>query len=71
MTEIISWFCLVVICVFGLIRLLTGLYYHDHPEEYAKKRRIEHQKDPDIWWEEQIKIRKEINQNEKEYLYDN
>lgn len=52
MTEVISWFFLVVICVFGLIRLLTGLYYHDHPEEYAKKHRIEHQKDPDIWWEE-------------------
>ena len=52
MTEVISWFCLVVICTFGLFRLLTGLYYHDHPEAYAKKRKMEREKDPDIWWEE-------------------
>ena len=70
MTEIVSWFCLMVIGFIGLFKLFTELYYHDHPKEYAKKRRIEHQKDPDIWWEEQIKIGKEINQNEKEYLYD-
>ena len=52
MTEVISWFFLVVICVFGLIRLLTGVCYHERREECAKKRRIERQKDPDIWWEE-------------------
>lgn len=52
MTEVVSWFCLVIICAFGLIRLLTGLYYHDHPEEYAKKCRMERKKDPNIWWEE-------------------
>ena len=52
MTEVISCFFVVVICIFGLIRLLTGLYYHDCPEEYAKKRRMKREKDPDIWWEE-------------------
>ena len=52
MTEKKRRICLEVMCIYGLITWLTGLYYHDHPEEYAKKRRIEHQKDPDIWWEE-------------------
>ena len=36
MTEIISWFCLMVIGFIGLFKLFTELYYHDHPKEYAR-----------------------------------
>lgn len=37
MTEVVSWFCLVIICAFGLIRLLTGLYYYDHPPKNTRR----------------------------------
>lgn len=52
MTEIISWFCLMAIGFIGLFKLLTEIYYHDYPKEYAKRRRMKREKDPNIWWEE-------------------
>ena len=52
MTEIISWFCLMVCGFIVLFKLLSELYYHDYPKEYARKRKMERKKDPDIWWEE-------------------
>ena len=52
MTEIVSWFCLMVIGFIGMFKLFTELYYHDHPKEYARKRKMKREKDPNIWWEE-------------------
>lgn len=52
MTEIISWFCLMVCGFIVLFKLLSELYYHDYPKEYAKRRKMKRKKDPDIWWEE-------------------
>ena len=52
MTEIVSWFCLMVCGFIVLFKLLSELYYHDHPKADAKKRKMEREKDPNIWWEE-------------------
>lgn len=69
MTEIVSWFCLMVIGFIGLFKLFTELYYHDHPKEYARKHKMERER-PQYMVGRIGKIGKEINQNEKEYLYD-
>ena len=30
----------------------SSKFKHDHPKEYARKRKMEREKDPNIWWEE-------------------
>lgn len=62
--EIISWLFVTVFAIYGVFRLLRGLYFNDNPKAYAEWRRAKRKKDPTIWWEEQ-----EGYKNEK-YVYD-
>ena len=50
--EIISWFFITIFAIYGVVRLLRGLYFHDNPNAYAEWRRAKRKKDPAIWWEE-------------------
>lgn len=50
--EIITWFFLTIITIYGAIQLFRGLYFHDNPKAYAKWRKAKREKDPTIWWEE-------------------
>lgn len=50
--EIISWFFITVFAIYGVVRLLRGLYFNDNPKAYAEWRRAKRKKGPTVWWEE-------------------
>lgn len=52
MIEIVSWFIAMVIGIYGTVKLLIGLHFHDNPKAYAEWRKRKREKDPAIWWEE-------------------